>query len=435
MSRLRKRLSIIMLVMLAAVLVVAPVFAYLYRATYVIQESTHVTYTMLPVEVASPNTWMVANGFMSTTALDTTVETFSGTVRPHMVTDDAIWTAAAVPADSQVNLYFTTGNTPSSAMSVIVGVGGFITNAADTPLHTDLWGVEISGYFDLATAGNYYAITGADSSSVIISRLSATEIRVAIQPTATSTDPVQNVDTTVLTSGAHTFRITSGTGGNFYNTYWDGVPKTTAAITNTLSLGAATGAVFMSNSMPYASYLKVGDAPMTTLTVWYQPATIVSGIVMPDRSAGAHNGSITFGANPAGIAVSLGELTGSAQSPTTTTSTIPDTLPDVEVSDWFGEPDLPTKLLTNPLRGLVTLVSDNTTLTELQVWRLYGVIFVLIILVLTAVNVHGHYLITGIAAGVAIGVCVAATVFPLWALVFMVGAVLGGIIAERSPSL
>jgi len=158
---------------------------------------------------------------------------------------------------------------------------------------------------------------------------------------------------------------------------------------------------------------------------------------LPDLEAPAQDGIIVWGANPTGTTVTLGGLVSSSQPSAGVAATVVpiDVLPEVEVSDWFTEPDLPTTLRTNPLRPLVTLISDNTPLTELQTWRYYGIIFVVVVLVLTAASVNGHYLITGIATGAAIGICVQQTIFPLWALVFMIGAVVGGIIAERSPSL
>ena len=41
----------------------------------------------------------------------------------------------------------------------------------------------------------------------------------------------------------------------------------------------------------------------------------------------------------------------------------------------------------------------------------------------------------GIAAGASIGMLVALTIWPLWTLVFVVMTVIGGLVAERTPSM
>jgi len=154
-------------------------------------------------------------------------------------------------------------------------------------------------------------------------------------------------------------------------------------------------------------------------------------------NSGTNDGVITWGANPAGIAVALGEMVADSQPSVGATADPPtqDILPGVEVSDWFVEPDVAGSLLTNPVRPFVTLLSDNSTLTELQSWRLLALAFILLVTVGTAWGVRGHYAITGIAAGVSILAVVVLTIFPMWALIFVGLVVIAGLIAERSPSV
>jgi len=87
------------------------------------------------------------------------------------------------------------------------------------------------------------------------------------------------------------------------------------------------------------------------------------------------------------------------------------------------------------LRPFVTMWSDNSTLTEIQCWRIYALALILLITVSTAVAVGHHQGITMIAAGVAILGAVVLTIFPMWALVFAIGMFIGGLVMERSPSL
>jgi len=191
----------------------------------------------------------------------------------------------------------------------------------------------------------------------------------------------------------------------------------------------------INNVLPYMDYYKhtVGGF----LIAWYQPVTMIIGTTLPDRQGAAQNGTFFFGTNPSGVVATLGSMVSSSQPVPGTTADEPpqDMLPDTEVTDWYIEPDVTGALLTNPVRPFVTILSDTTTLTELQAWRILGLAFILFCTVLTASAVRGHHAITGFAAGGSIGACVVMTVFPLWSLVFAIGAVIGGLIAERSPSL
>ena len=164
----------------------------------------------------------------------------------------------------------------------------------------------------------------------------------------------------------------------------------------------------------------------------------VSYGTLADREGAAQNGLLSWGSgNPAGVTTSLGGLVSIDQpglGDTVDTPTI-DILPVVEGSDWFIEPAVATSLLTNPVRPFITMLSDNTSMTEIQAWRILGAAMVIIVLVATARAVSSHLLICGIATSAAIGLMVQQTIFPMWALVFIIPAVLAGIIAERSPSV
>ena len=160
---------------------------------------------------------------------------------------------------------------------------------------------------------------------------------------------------------------------------------------------------------------------------------------LADLEAPAQDARITWGVNPSDVAVALGGMVSSSQ-PTPgagiDTPTV-DYFPDVEVSDWFEEPDVGVggALLSNPLRPFVTMMSDTTNMTELQAWRLLGLAMVLLVTVATGVAVKSHQMITGIACSASVGLLVAFTIWPLWALVFIVGGVIGGVIAENKSGL
>jgi hypothetical protein len=108
---------------------------------------------------------------------------------------------------------------------------------------------------------------------------------------------------------------------------------------------------------------------------------------------------------------------------------------EVEVTDWFLEPDVGTKLATHPLRPLVTIWSDNSTVTEVQAWRFLGLALLLLLTVSSAILVRGHLLIAGLACGGTIALLVQQTVWPGWTLVFIIPAIVAGVMAERTPSI
>lgn len=208
--------------------------------------------------------------------------------------------------------------------------------------------------------------------------------------------------------------------------------------------------VIMDNSTTqftaYTDYFKLyvaGD-----LIVWYEPTSMIIGTVLPDRCAtgGSEDGVITWGENPAGVTVSLGSLasTGQPSIGAPAERGTPDVLPEIGVSDWHGSPaasrtTVTGSLATNPIRSFVTILTASGSLNEVLAWRFLGGIFVMFVLGLAAKFAGDHYLIVGIATGCAFGVLVASdsshVVFPMWLLVLIVVCVVGGLVAERTPSL
>ncbi|KKN56921.1 hypothetical protein LCGC14_0567740 [marine sediment metagenome] len=158
-----------------------------------------------------------------------------------------------------------------------------------------------------------------------------------------------------------------------------------------------------------------------------------------DRQGGDEDARITWGVNPTGISVTLGSMVAASQPIIGGTEALParDILPPITVSDWFGDGTVSGATLTNPIRPLITAMSDNTTLTEIQVWRLMGIIAVLFATIATAFTIRQHQGITAIVAGTMLGGLVAfdSNIFPMWTLVIATGLFIAGVVAERSPSL
>ncbi len=194
---------------------------------------------------------------------------------------------------------------------------------------------------------------------------------------------------------------------------------------------------FLQNNVyPYAN--SIVETVGGTEVLRYQPVSMIIGTTLPDRTGTAQNGTITFGANPVGVTPTLSSLVSVAQPVPGTVSDRPtrDLLPSgVGGTNPVSAPDVSGTLLTNPLRPFVRILVDTTSVTERQAWVYFGLIFVLMVLAATAKAVKGHYVIVGVATGAAIGTCVVMTIFPLYALIFVVMAILAGVVAERSPSL
>lgn len=585
---MHKRLTVaLLLAVLVALAAAIPVLAYTYRAAYTITENGTAGWTMLPVMVDSSNQFMVDNGFMGSTAMDTRVETLGGLAKPHMVTDNRTLTAVAVPKSSQTNLYFTTGSSNLTAMDIVLGRGGYITTSdnATMPEATANFSYEISAYIDTSAsmAGeNISSKTDAirvfvGAPGVIAATTNATTyVAQSTQDTtwnmssnATDYQRVgERIDTfpisTVLSVSfllkktgsptgilSATLRTVTGdtllgtfgtldastisTSATFYTFYtfvpntvtqnvrfqaeysggdtsncvvfhginanliagswtgyqagysdsalydaairlayvtstnrlvsWSGVSsnETTVVVaggsSNNLTLtinGILRDSIAWSGSsvpnntatwqdggvvVPYWNYIKRYKGG--NLVQRFEPNDMIIGTTMPDRSVVNNNGVIAWGANPTGVNVTLGSMVSSGQPGVgTVAGGVPrDVLPPAQASDWFKDPAISTTLRHHPLRPLVRLLSDyhdpkNTTpITELQAWRFFGLIFVLLVTVSVAVKTRGHYFITGVVCGCAIGALVAQTIWPLWTLVFAVMAVIGGLISERSPSL
>jgi hypothetical protein len=205
------------------------------------------------------------------------------------------------------------------------------------------------------------------------------------------------------------------------------------------------GGIFVSADSAQYVISSVTDSDTLELTTNYAGGTLAGQsynmyVRLPDREGTLQDGRITWGSNPAGVGVALGSMESSGQAGAGSSTTEPpsDVLPEVNVSDWYGDGTVSkASTLANPIRPFITMVSDNTTLDEIQVWRWMGIALLLFITVGVGVMLRGHQGITGMVVGAFLGGLVAFdnNIFPMWLLVLTVGCFIGGIIAERSPSL
>lgn len=209
-------------------------------------------------------------------------------------------------------------------------------------------------------------------------------------------------------------------------------------------LGAASGTsasdwVWMSTAVPYVGEIRFYQG--ANYRIDYHPQAIVLGTALPNvQVPGSYSGLIAWGSNPVGtVDAVLDSMTSSGQPAVGATAapTPRDIVPKVKVSDWYGDGTVSGSALVSPLRPFVRLMSDTTSLTELQAWRFLGFAFWLLVTAATAKAVRGHQGITAMTSSVALLVLVAFNhdIYPLFLMVVAVPGFIGGLVAERSPWL
>ena len=240
-----------------------------------------------------------------------------------------------------------------------------------------------------------------------------------------------NLTVSGLDSGEYLVRVWADTTN--FGIDLDGVTENSTALGGS---SVPSNANDYSVSIPYFNCfnLTVND----NHRIRYEPDSLIEGTtLLNEESPGTHDGMITWGSNPSGVSVTLGSLVAPESTVTTEEEEggYQGAMREVEVTDWFLEPDIGTKLAVHPLRPLITIWSDNSTVTEVQAWRFMGLALLLLITVVAAVMVRGHLLIAGLACGGTIALLVQQTVWPGWTLVFIIPAIVAGVMAERTPSI
>jgi len=247
-------------------------------------------------------------------------------------------------------------------------------------------------------------------------------------------------------SGEHTVRVWADTSD--FGIDIGGVTQNTTALAGAFVHGNANNWTIC--NLPYMD--DYSHTVNGTARILYEPDTLIVGTVLPNQlNPGTYDGVIAWGTNPYGVTVTLGSLTAEATSVTVDDDEgYDETLHDVDVTDWFKEPDIGpgigAKLENHPLRPLVRIMVVSTSkdpvtgilnapTTELQAWRFLGLAILLLVTVASAVGIHGHLLIAGLACGGTIAVLVQQTIWPGWTLVFIIPAIIAGILAERTPSI
>jgi hypothetical protein len=260
------------------------------------------------------------------------------------------------------------------------GDGGSVNTASITPITLNATGISWinktgSTKLALRSSGDI-----ASTSPSGLEYISATEATLTL-----TYDNSVSVTGTGITSGEHTITlIADGTDLKLY----DGeTEKDSIALSGASALNTANDFIWLDdNSVPYADYIKYTKGG--TLLITYQPTAIISGTTLPDVTGTAQNGIFTFGANPAGLAVSIGSLSSSGG------------------GDFTSQPN--TNIDPNIVPGQNQDLSSDTRVTSSPFYPFFDAIYV--------------------ASGNTLGVDLQAMMF---ATVFAVGfAIMGGVISQ-----
>ena len=442
---MHKTIKATLLALVTTLLLAIPAIAYLYYIPIAIIESSSTAYPMLPVVWTANNTWMASNSFIKATALDTRVQTLGGTAQPHLVADNKTLTAVPVEANSSQNLRFTTGNSDLTSMAVIVGVGGYVTTTDHASLEPGATAFEMEwqGYYDSTRTGEILC-----KDSYCIDSSVAGTIRAYVLTGAS----VQTTLTAVTTSGIRKVKFTKDAGTNLELLTATCTSETVCAAYVSQDTDNSNDAIVVNTANNFTSS-KNGPVAYTNfskitingvLVLHYAPITIISGSALPDRSASANNGVITWGSNPLGVSVTVSSLVASSQPPVSVPTLSPrDVLPVVGTSDWYSDNTVGGTASTNPLSPIVSSAAEiwnafgTTQVNEIQLWRLFGFIVFMGIVVPVAFTVRHHQFLTGVVAcALLIGMVIwNSDIFPGWLVAVAVSCLVAGLVAERSPVL
>ena len=156
MKKIRRAL---ILVLATVILTVTPLAATIIcEADITVVEDGTAGYDMTSIIASADVDFLVSDGFITSTGLDTRVVK-GGTEVPHMLADDKVLFADAVGI-STTNLYtFQTGQSALTEYQIILGGDGYITTTDDASLELgDDFIIEYDGYIDTTIAADKFIV-------------------------------------------------------------------------------------------------------------------------------------------------------------------------------------------------------------------------------------------------------------------------------------
>jgi hypothetical protein len=244
--------------------------------------------------------------------------------------------------------------------------------------------------------------------------------------------------TSAISEGYHV--ITPYLSGGFIGMQVDDNAPETIAYAGSINNNANPWIYCTDNIMSYMDSIELSVSGVRQL--YFAPNTMIIGDNLPDREAtgGDNDGTITWGSNPEGITVTIGSLIPGEQpaSGATIAQPAPNVLPSNSGgTNWFADPNI-AELQANPFYMVIKYTSETgglSTFTETQVWRFFGIWFVLILTAAAVIIVRGHLLVASFACCASIWFMVHLTIFPMVVLIALIPVLLVGLVMERSPSV
>ena len=243
-----KKIQVGVVLGLVGIMIAVPVLA-AYWAEITVTESNGTTYTQLALNQDLNVDYLAANGFITSTGLDTRVTDEDYTVLPHMLADDRLLWVSPITGNSETTFWFVTGEDALSGFPIITGHGGYVTV-------TDAAALELGDVFAIGVIG--YIDTSAGSDKNIIRKDSAVLFNVSSASTLTfAVTGGNSLVATSVSSGVMTIMIYS----DGYEMWMeiDDVEQdrdTTSAIPNT----ANDWVLFENDVMPYVYYYSMWEA-------------------------------------------------------------------------------------------------------------------------------------------------------------------------------
>ena len=232
--------------------------------------------------------------------------------------------------------------------------------------------------------------------------------------------------TATVTSGEYTVIV----GADSTNLYIkiDGDTKDTTALSGVSITDNANDWIV---ELPNCDYFKLTTSD--TLRLTYDPDDIIIGTTLPNElAAGTYDGTITYGSNPAGIAVELSGLETKAVSyptdPVETTDIIQPTTADL--FDVNLE-----RLQANPLQPIVAIIASGINLTERLVWLALAFIGLFILLVFILDKSEGQLSFTFFGGAGYCLIMYLLGIYPLWIIVVFAIAGIASLVYERVIAL
>jgi hypothetical protein len=418
----------LVILMLVAMPVLAGYTGYFTVTMAHISPGTPTSYSQAAIIIPANVTDLAAQHFITASGTDIRMVN-STTNLPYMLADDSIIPVLpSIKEDTVQRIDITTGNTNQNT-AIVLGDGGFFTHV--TPALGLDYEIEIKAYIDISNAG--YILYNTDFWTANFIRIANNagiitvtgSCYVPYPPPANELFDLHNA--VAIASGIHTIKIVSN--ATDVKLYIDAVLKDTdTSITLTSAIDPSNW--MDDNVTPYAEYIKITVSGV--LVNHYQPNAFISGTTLPDRAGAAQNGTITWGANLAGLSIGISALSpqGSAQVSGVIqpggllpgfNPNAPDAVGAMTGSDQWEYP-------------IISFVATNSNTPTESVWGFYG-LMLMVLVAIAVLYLTGFKIWLACVAGLIVSIIFAIKgVSPWYVTGFEVMGCVAGILIDTKKS-